>query len=266
MAELKLESELGTMMGLGLNFGGDVKRHASGKIMGCFCAFRVAPSPQGCVLCNRPPLHPDDEENLLLGYAIGTLKEHRPYIDEIRIKYYQQIHESYVVFWSEKGADGLAREFGVWFAVRGWSNGGELVKQQFIGVRSSSMRKIMLVGFDFDDFPGVEVQIEPILNVKDNVDFGIMMKLANRAIQEYNEKEHNVFKYKVLEIEKANYMVGGYEQYFMTVKVLNLTIGTSIETFHINVARRIPDRFEEVLSCNPKGMVPEFSIFGKKKR
>lgn len=64
-----------------------------------------------------------------------------------------------------------------------------------------------------------------------------------------------VFKYKVLEIEKANYMVGGYEQYFMTVKVLNLTIGTSIETFHINVARRIPDRFEEVLSCNPKGMV-----------
>lgn len=75
-----------------------------------------------------------------------------------------------------------------------------------------------------------------------------------------------VFKYKVLEIEKANYMVGGYEQYFMTVKVLNLTIGTSIETFYINVARRIPDRFEEVLSCNPKGMVPEFSIFGKKKR
>ncbi|KAH0754175.1 hypothetical protein KY290_024445 [Solanum tuberosum] len=207
---------MGTMMGLGLNFGGDVKRDASGKIMGCFCAFRVAPSPQGCVLCNRPPLHPDNEENLLLGYAIGTLKEHRPYIDQIRIKYYQQIHESY--------------------------------------------------GFDFDDFPGVEVQIEPILNVKDNVDFGIMMKLANRAIQEYNEKEHNVFKYKVLEIEKANYMVGGYEQYFMTVKVLNLTIGTSIETFYINVARRIPDRFEEVLSCNPKGMVPEFSIFGKKKR
>uniref|UniRef100_M1B1R1 Uncharacterized protein n=1 Tax=Solanum tuberosum TaxID=4113 RepID=M1B1R1_SOLTU len=136
------ESELGTMMGLGLKFGGDVKRDASGKIMGCFCAFRVAPSPQGCVLCSRPPLHPDDEENLHLGYAIGTLKEHRPYIDQIRIKYYQQIHESY--------------------------------------------------GFDFDDFPGVEVQIEPILNVKDNVDFGIMMKLANRAIQEYNEKEHNV--------------------------------------------------------------------------
>ncbi|XP_049404351.1 uncharacterized protein LOC125867817 [Solanum stenotomum] len=216
MAELKLESELGTMMGLGLNFGGDVKRDASGKIMGCFCAFDVEPSPQGCELCNRPPLHPDDEENLHLGYEIGTLKEHRPYIDEIRIKYYQQIHESY--------------------------------------------------GFDFYDFPGGEVQIEPILNVKDDVDFGIMMKLANRAIQEYNEKEHNVFKYKVLKIEKANCMIGGYEQYFMTVKVLNLTIGTSIETFHINVARRIPDRFEEVLSCNPKGMVPEFSIFGKKKR
>ncbi|XP_006356435.1 uncharacterized protein [Solanum tuberosum] len=216
MAELKLESELGTMMGLGPKFGGDGKRDASGKIMGCFCAFDVEQSPQGCELCNRPPLHPDDEENLHLGYAIGTLKEHRPYIDQIRIKYFQQIHESY--------------------------------------------------GFDFYDFPGGEVQIEPILNVKDDADFGIMMKLANRAIQEYNEKELNVFKYKVLKIEKANCMIGGYEQYFMTVKVLNLTIGTSIETFYINVARRIPDLFEEVLSCNPKGMVPEFSIFGKKKR
>uniref|UniRef100_M1B1W0 Uncharacterized protein n=1 Tax=Solanum tuberosum TaxID=4113 RepID=M1B1W0_SOLTU len=98
MAELKLESELGTMMGLGPKFGGDGKRDASGKIMGCFCAFDVEQSPQGCELCNRPPLHPDDEENLHLGYAIGTLKEHRPYIDQIRIKYFQQIHESYVCF------------------------------------------------------------------------------------------------------------------------------------------------------------------------
>ncbi|KAG5604549.1 hypothetical protein H5410_026041 [Solanum commersonii] len=237
MAELKL----GTMMGLGLNFGGDVKRDASGKILGCFCAFD------------------ESHRHKVASYAIRPLSiptTRRTFTSAMKL----------VVFWSEKGADSLAREFGVWFAVRGWSNGGELVEQQFIGVRSSSMRKIMLVGFDFDDFPGGEVQIEPILNVKDDVDFGIMMKLANRAIQEYNEKEHNVFKYKVLKIEKANCMIGGYEQYFMTVKVLNLTIGTSIETFYINVARRIPDRFEEVLSCNPKGMVPEFSIFGKKKR
>uniref|UniRef100_M1B1R0 Uncharacterized protein n=1 Tax=Solanum tuberosum TaxID=4113 RepID=M1B1R0_SOLTU len=139
------ESELGTMMGLGLKFGGDVKRDASGKIMGCFCAFRVAPSPQGCVLCSRPPLHPDDEENLHLGYAIGTLKEHRPYIDQIRIKYYQQIHESYVCFLFPFQFMLLS----FIFAVRGWSNGGELVEQQFIGVRSSSMRKITMGGSFF---------------------------------------------------------------------------------------------------------------------
>ncbi|KAG5624261.1 hypothetical protein H5410_009479 [Solanum commersonii] len=149
----------------------------------------------------------NDSDNIFEGYAIGTLKEHRPLVDQIRKRYGQQIRKSY--------------------------------------------------GFDFYDYPGAEVLIEPILNVKEDADFGIMMKLAN---------QHNVFKYKVLKIEKANVMIGGYEQYFITVKVLNLTLGTCNETFYINVARRISDRFEEILSCNPKGMEPEFSLFGKKKR
>ncbi|KAK4712456.1 hypothetical protein R3W88_006969 [Solanum pinnatisectum] len=150
----------------------------------------------------------NDSDNIFEGYAIGTLKEHRPLVDQIRKRYCQQIRESY--------------------------------------------------GFDFYDYSDGEVLIEPILNVKEDVDFGIIIKLANHAILEHNEKEHNVFKNKVLKIEKANVMIEGYEQYFMTVKVLNLsTLGTCIETFYINVARRIPDHFEEILSCNPKGMEPE---------
>ncbi|KAM3199614.1 hypothetical protein P3L10_031974 [Capsicum annuum] len=52
----------------------------------------------------------------------------------------------------------------------------------------------------------------------------------------------------------------------MTVKVLNLTLGAlPIETFCIHVALRIPDRVEEILSCNPKGVEPDFSIFRKRK-
>ncbi|KAM3337690.1 hypothetical protein P3S68_032015 [Capsicum galapagoense] len=42
----------------------------------------------------------------------------------------------------------------------------------------------------------------------------------------------------------------------MTVEVLNLTLGAlPIETFCIHVALRIPDRVEEILSCNPKGVI-----------
>ncbi|KAK4725994.1 hypothetical protein R3W88_030911 [Solanum pinnatisectum] len=108
--------------------------------------------------------------------------------------------------------------------------------------------------------------LERILNLREDPDFVITMKLANRAIEEYNEKQTMyVFKYKVLKIEKANYMISGYEQYLMTVKVLNLTLVTPIKTFYIHVARRIPDRFEEILSCNPKGVEPDVSVFGKKK-
>ncbi|KAF3630594.1 putative GPI ethanolamine phosphate transferase 2-like [Capsicum annuum] len=55
----------------------------------------------------------------------------------------------------------------------------------------------------------------------------IMTELASRAIKEYNEKECNVFKYKVLKIEKVNYTVGMYNTYWMTVRVLNLTLGHS---------------------------------------
>ncbi|XP_060174553.1 uncharacterized protein LOC132605413 isoform X2 [Lycium barbarum] len=79
------------------------------------------------------------------------------------------------------------------------------------------------------------------------------MELANRAIQEYNEKECNVFKYKVLKIQKVNLMVTSYYEYWMTVKVLNLTLGTPIETFQIHAGKHCRnDDAKVIYCCQPK--------------
>ncbi|KAK4356294.1 hypothetical protein RND71_025265 [Anisodus tanguticus] len=84
-------------------------------------------------------------------------------------------------------------------------------------------------------------------------DAELLMELANRAIQEYNEKECNVFKYKVLKIEKVNHTVTTYNQYWMTVKVLNLTLGTSTETFQIHAGKSILNDDDKVIyCCRPK--------------
>ncbi|KAF3627233.1 putative ubiquitin carboxyl-terminal hydrolase 18-like [Capsicum annuum] len=65
----------------------------------------------------------------------------------------------------------------------------------------------------------------------------ILMELANRAIQEDNEKGSNVcFKYKVLKIEKVNCSVGMYYTHWMIVIVTNLTLVTPIETFLIHAS------------------------------
>ncbi|KAM3306298.1 hypothetical protein P3S67_013168 [Capsicum chacoense] len=80
----------------------------------------------------------------------------------------------------------------------------------------------------------------------------IMMELASHAIKEYNEKECNVFKYKVLKIEKVNYTVGMYNTYWMTVKVLNLTLGTPIETFQIHAATSCIYNDKVIFCCRPK--------------
>ena len=81
-----------------------------------------------------------------------------------------------------------------------------------------------------------------------------MMELANRAIQEYNEKECNVFKYKALKIEKVNRsVVTMYFEYWMTVKVLNLTLGTPIETFQIHAAKDRRNADDTIIyCCRPK--------------
>lgn len=59
--------------------------------------------------------------------------------------------------------------------------------------------------FDIDDY--FEGSVFPFSRIRGNREAEIMMELANLAIQEYNEKESNDFKYKVLKIEKVNFTV-----------------------------------------------------------
>lgn len=111
--------------------------------------------------------------------------------------------------------------------------------------------------FDIDDHPGSPVGASIGLLAPSH-DFSgeaeLLMELAKRAILEYNEKECNVFKYKVLKIEKVNYTVTAYYQYWMTVKVLNLTLSTPIETFQVHAHKSIliDDDEEVIYCCRPK--------------
>ncbi|WMV22267.1 hypothetical protein MTR67_015652 [Solanum verrucosum] len=106
--------------------------------------------------------------------------------------------------------------------------------------------------FDIDVHPGSSLGAG-VLVYNFNEDAELMMELANRAIQEYNERECNVFKYKVLKIEKVNSTVTDYFDYFMTVKVRNLTLVTPIETFQIHAGKRCrDDGGKAIYCCQPK--------------
>ncbi|KAG5619078.1 hypothetical protein H5410_018902 [Solanum commersonii] len=107
--------------------------------------------------------------------------------------------------------------------------------------------------FDIDVHPGSSLGAGvSIYNFNEDVE--LMMELANRAIQEYNERECNVFKYKVLKIEKVNFTVTDYFDYWMTVKVRNLTLVTPIETFQIHAGKRCRDGGgKAIYCCQPKG-------------
>ncbi|XP_016481092.1 uncharacterized protein LOC107802158 [Nicotiana tabacum] len=110
--------------------------------------------------------------------------------------------------------------------------------------------------FDIDDHPGSSfgASVGPLAPNQDfNGNAELLMELANRAIQEYNEKECNVFKYKVLKIEKVTFSVTAYYLYWMTVKVLNLTLGTPVETFQIHAGKSTLNDFDKVIyCCRPK--------------
>ncbi|KAH0690917.1 hypothetical protein KY289_018275 [Solanum tuberosum] len=107
--------------------------------------------------------------------------------------------------------------------------------------------------FDIDVHPGSPLGAG-VLVYNFNEDTELMMELANSAIQEYNERECNVFKYKVLKIEKVNFTVTDYFDYFMTVKVRNLTLVTPIETFQIHAGKRCRDGGgKAIYCCQPKG-------------
>ncbi|KAH0747459.1 hypothetical protein KY285_009116 [Solanum tuberosum] len=78
----------------------------------------------------------------------------------------------------------------------------------------------------------------------------LLMELANHFINDYNEKEYNVFKYKVMKIEKVT-CCEVISTYWMTVKVSNLTIG-SIETFQIHAGMRWVTNDKIIFCCRPK--------------
>lgn len=55
-----------------------------------------------------------------------------------------------------------------------------------------------------------------------------------------------------MKIEKVNTQLTGYHEYFMTVKLLNLTPATPIETFQIHAAKRVFNNDKFILGCRPK--------------
>ncbi|OIT40474.1 PREDICTED: uncharacterized protein LOC109236761 [Nicotiana attenuata] len=110
-------------------------------------------------------------------------------------------------------------------------------------------------GFDIDEFPlgCLRTQYAPLLDFEE-VEGDKLVKMANHAILEYNDKESSVFKYEFLKIEKVTFL-GDAErqtQYLMTVKVRNLTLRT-IETFQITGAIKYCYPPEFIISlCRPK--------------
>ncbi|KAF3668642.1 putative ubiquitin carboxyl-terminal hydrolase 18-like [Capsicum annuum] len=130
--------------------------------------------------------------------------------------------------------------------------------------------------FDIDDY--FDGRLHPLRPFKE-IGAGkaeIIMELANHAIQEYNEKESNVFKYSVLKIEKVNCSIALYDTYWMTVIVTNLILVTPIETFQIHAAFTSFNDDSKVYCCGPKeepiiglpscefcfGLLPEGRVMG----
>ncbi|KAM3360527.1 hypothetical protein P3S68_020239 [Capsicum galapagoense] len=106
--------------------------------------------------------------------------------------------------------------------------------------------------FDIDVYPGLSLGAS-VSGYDFKKDHDLMMELANRAIEEYNERECNVFKYKVIKIEKVNLAVTDFFDYWMTVRVLNLTLATPIETFQIHAGKKcLDDDVKFICCCQPK--------------
>ncbi|PHT31214.1 HIPL2 protein [Capsicum baccatum] len=98
--------------------------------------------------------------------------------------------------------------------------------------------------FDIDDyFDGTIHPLQPFKEM-DGGEAELIMELANRAIQEYNEKESN--------IEKVNRSIALYDTYWMTVIVTNLTLVTPTETFQIHAAFTSFNDDSKVYCCGPK--------------
>ncbi|XP_060173385.1 uncharacterized protein LOC132604076 isoform X2 [Lycium barbarum] len=106
-------------------------------------------------------------------------------------------------------------------------------------------------GFDIDIYPGdsLAAMYIPYLDFVEEI--GLLMDLAEYAIQDYNDREIDDYKYKVEFVEKVNFILGECREFFMTVKVKNLTLGTPVETFQIH-AYKVPDVGNVVRTCRRK--------------
>uniref|UniRef100_M0ZJW9 Cystatin domain-containing protein n=1 Tax=Solanum tuberosum TaxID=4113 RepID=M0ZJW9_SOLTU len=112
-------------------------------------------------------------------------------------------------------------------------------------------------GMDLDTFPGdaeVANTLPSNLNAlkEEDKEYQLITDLAHLAIDECN-KESILYKYKFLKIEKLNLRLTGYMEYFMTVKVKNLTLATVYETFQIHAGAHPADFAKRIFSCLPKG-------------
>ncbi|KAM3337487.1 hypothetical protein P3S68_031812 [Capsicum galapagoense] len=106
-------------------------------------------------------------------------------------------------------------------------------------------------GFDISIYPGhakAAVYI-PYLDFENELD--LLKDLAEHAIQEYNLKEENVYKYKFRYIETVNLVEAEHREFFMNVKVDNITLRTPWESFRIH-ANRGTDEKNVVLRCQRK--------------
>ncbi|KAF3629891.1 Leghemoglobin reductase [Capsicum annuum] len=133
----------------------------------------------------------------------------------------------------------------------------------FADIWAVFLRQIYLTnGMDLDTYPGPTdtCDIWPLdLTSPRGENYVIASKdLADLAIKKYND-ESNFYKYELLKIEKANQRQTGYTEFFMTVKVRNVTLATVVETFQIHAAYQ-GTLSKEVLSCLPKGGAEEDGI------
>ncbi|XP_019258522.1 PREDICTED: uncharacterized protein LOC109236760 [Nicotiana attenuata] len=123
-------------------------------------------------------------------------------------------------------------------------------RDEFRKIYSRYFRQIIQShGFDIDVYPGnaKAAFYVPYLDFEREVD--MLMELATYAIEEFNKT--SVYKYKVIKIETVNFMLSRYREFFMTVKVENLTLRTPWATFRIRARKGFHG--EKIVSfCRPK--------------
>ncbi|XP_059286739.1 uncharacterized protein LOC132040144 isoform X3 [Lycium ferocissimum] len=106
-------------------------------------------------------------------------------------------------------------------------------------------------GFDIDIYPGDSMAAMYIPYLDFEKELGLLMDLAKHGIQEYNNREIDDYKYEVKSVEKVNFILAECREFFMTVKVKNLTLRTPVETFQIH-AYKGPDFENVVRTCRKK--------------